>query len=52
MLIMVSVYVLCVQVAGNTQYNLVKFNEVLTDKSDRPLEPIKVFRAEVHMLPW
>ncbi len=35
------------QIAGNTQYNLVKFNDIPTDNSDRPLEPVKVFRTQV-----
>ena len=37
------------QVTGNTLYNLIKFNEISTDKSDRPFEPPKIFRTEVCM---
>ena len=44
------------QIAGNTQYNLVKFNDIPTDNSDRPVEPVKVFRTQVSrdctVLPW
>ena len=46
-------YVLVVKVTGDTLYNLVQFNEILTDKEDRPLNPIPhITRTEVLQNPF
>ena len=36
------------QVTGNTVFNMIRFNEILTDKDDRPIgEPPKIVKTEV-----
>ena len=41
------------QVTGDTLYNLVQFNEIPTDKEDRPLNPVPhITRTEVLQNPF
>ena len=45
-----NIYMCCIQVTGNTVFNMIRFNEILTDKDDRPIgEPPKIIKTEVIM---
>ncbi len=43
----------CVQVSGPTQYNILRLNEVPTNKEDHPLDPVpKILKTEVLANPF
>ena len=44
----VTCFICSAQVTGNTVFNMIRLNEILTDKDDRPIgEPPKIIKAEV-----